>query len=234
MNAESMSKDAPVPLVLEIDEVSKSFPGLTAPVLEIERFTVEAGAQVALRGRSGSGKTTLLHLIAGLMLPDSGSIVVAGQNLFHWSESRRDRFRGANLGYVFQSFNLLQGMTVWENLWLAAALAGKVDESRLQAFLRRLDLEGRRDHFPYQLSLGQQQRVAVARALVHSPRLVLADEPTGNLDPLLAEQALELMREMCSECGAALLIVSHDPAILARFEDCRDLAEINTQAVAPC
>jgi ABC-type lipoprotein export system ATPase subunit len=214
--------------VLEMQKVVKSFSG--TPVLQIQELHLAQGEHMALRGRSGSGKSTLLNLVAGLLAPDAGSIRVDGVDLASLGESGRDRFRGQRMGYVFQSFHLLQGLTVWENLWLAAALAGKPDPARLNDFLTRLDLNDRRNYRPSQLSLGQQQRVAVARALVHQPRLVLADEPTGNLDAELAQQALQLLVDMCRECGAALLLVSHDRAILEQFENCQDLAELNGAA----
>ena len=213
--------------LLELNQVRKTYPGAPSPVINIASFSLCAGQQVALRGRSGTGKSTLLHLIAGLLLADSGSIVLDGQALGSMKESQRDRYRGQKLGYVFQSFHLLQGLTVWENLWLAAALSGQVVESRLQDYLQRLDLWERRQHRPAQLSVGQQQRVAVARALVHQPKLVLADEPTGNLDAELAQDALSLLRALCQETGAALLLVSHDRSLLEQFEECLDLSQIN-------
>lgn len=211
-------------------EVVKTYPGSSEPVIDLQEFRLAPGQQLALRGRSGSGKSTLLNLIAGMLSPDRGRILIDGCCLGDLSESQRDRLRGQKLGYVFQSFHLLQGLTVWENLWLAAALSGAPDSRRLESFLERLDLQERRNHKPSQLSIGQQQRVAVARALVHRPRLVLADEPTGNLDAELAGEALALMRQMCQESEAALLLVSHDPAVLGQFPECRDLAELKRGA----
>lgn len=216
--------------VLQMFQVTKSFPGSAGAVIDIEEFKLARGQQMALQGRSGSGKSTLLNLIAGMLAPDRGRILVDGLSIGELSESQRDRYRGQKLGYVFQSFHLLQGLTVWENLWIAAALSGNVVESRLEDFLTRLDLQTRRHHKPAQLSIGQQQRVAVARALVHRPALVLADEPTGNLDSELAQQALALLREMCTEAGAALLLVSHDRGILSQFSDCLDLSSLNRAA----
>lgn len=212
---------------LLLSQVMKSFPGEAGIVLHIPRLVLDAGQQLALRGRSGSGKSTLMNLIAGILLPDSGSIQVDGQEISRLSEAARDRWRGRRIGYVHQSFHLLPGLTVWENLWLAAALSGHGQPERIEHYLKRLDLEKRRDFRPGQLSIGQQQRVAVARALVHNPALVLADEPTGNLDSELAQKALELLTSMCQESGAALLLVSHDRAILSQFEQCLDLAELN-------
>ncbi|MBT9588428.1 ABC transporter ATP-binding protein [bacterium] len=194
---------------------------------------MDEGQQQALRGRSGSGKSTLLNLVSGLLKPDSGTVRLDGQNLSQLSEAQRDRYRGRKLGYVFQSFHLLQGLTVWENLWLAAALTGRVVQGRLEQLLHRLDLGSHRQRRPQQLSIGQQQRVAVARALVNQPRLVLADEPTGNLDAELAQKALKLLQDLCSEYSSALLLVSHDQAILSKFERVTSLTDLN-RASLPC
>lgn len=219
--------------VLEMFQVQKTYrapDGAVQTVLDVESFALDQGEQVALRGRSGSGKSTLLNLVAGILSPDRGKVVLDGQELGLLSESQRDHYRGRKLGYVFQSFHLLQGLTVWENLWMASVLSGSPDDKRLEDFLTRLDLQSRRNHKPAQLSLGQQQRVAVARALVHRPVLVLADEPTGNLDAELAQQALTLLRDMCSEIGSALLLVSHDDAVLRQFGNPLSLSDINRAA----
>lgn len=212
---------------LWLSDVQKSFPGEAGVVLKIPQLVLQAGQHLALRGRSGSGKSTLLNLVAGILQPDSGSIQVDGKEISGLSEAARDRWRGCRIGYVHQSFHLLPGLTVWENLWIAAALSGHGQPQRIEHYLKRLDLEKRRESRPGQLSIGQQQRVAVARALVHNPALVLADEPTGNLDSELAQTALELLTSMCKESGAALLLVSHDRSILGQFEHCLDLAELN-------
>ena len=213
--------------LLKMMGVVKSYPSQDAPVLDIPTLELAAGQELALKGRSGSGKSTLLNLIAGILLPDRGSIEVAGQDITRLGEAARDRWRGSKVGYVHQSFHLLPGLSVWENLWVAAALSGNGNTDRIESFLTRLDLQTRRDHKPRHLSIGQQQRVAVARALVHGPALVLADEPTGNLDAEMAQTALSLLREMCAESSAALLLVSHDPVILSRFERSLDLSELN-------
>lgn len=219
--------------VLELIDLKKSYPGGVGRVLDIDLFEMDEGQQMALRGRSGSGKSTLLNLISGLLKPDSGTVRLDGQNLSQLNETQRDRYRGRKLGYVFQSFHLMQGLTVWENLWLAAALNGQVVQARLEQLLHRLDLGSHRQRRPQQLSIGQQQRVAVARALVNQPRLVLADEPTGNLDAELAQEALRLLREMCTEYSSALLLVSHDEAILSTFDQVTSLTDLNRTS-QPC
>lgn len=218
---------------MELIDLKKSYQDSVGLVLDIDLFEMDEGQQQALRGRSGSGKSTLLNLVSGLLKPDSGTVRLDGQNLSQLSEAQRDRYRGRKLGYVFQSFHLLQGLTVWENLWLAAALTGRVVQGRLEQLLHRLDLGSHRQRRPQQLSIGQQQRVAVARALVNQPRLVLADEPTGNLDAELAQKALKLLQDLCSEYSSALLLVSHDQAILSKFERVTSLTDLN-RASLPC
>lgn len=200
-------------------------------VVDAPEFSLEAGAQVALRGGSGSGKTTFLNLIAGILAPDSGEITLGGEAMSGRGEAARDRLRAATLGYVFQTFNLLQGLSCLENVELGMAFGGGGrDHRRARALLERVGLGDRLKHRPDQLSAGQQQRVAVARALANRPRLVLADEPTGNLDAANARQVLSLIRETCREEGTALLLVSHDEAVLADFGGARDFAAINRAA----
>ena len=201
--------------------------GGTHVVVDVPEFALAAGAQLALRGESGSGKTTFLNLIAGILAPDRGSIAIEGRDLASLSESGRDRVRAESIGYIFQTFNLLQGHTVLENVELGMAFGRGVDRARAEALLRRVGLGDRLHHFPRQLSTGQQQRVAVARALANHPKLVLADEPTGNLDHRNSREALALIREVCRENGAALLLVSHDEGVLAQFETVQDFATLN-------
>ena len=216
--------------LLEISSLEKSFAspgGERQRIVAVERFSLGAGEQVGLRGESGSGKTTFLHLIAGILIPDRGSIQIAGTEMSRLGEGARDRLRATTIGYIFQSFNLLQGYTCLENLLLAMSFGPGRDRSRAGALLERVGLGDRLHHTPRQLSIGQQQRVAIARAVANRPRLVLADEPTGNLDARNAGAALGLIRETCRETGAALLLVSHDASVLGGFESVRDFAELN-------
>jgi putative ABC transport system ATP-binding protein len=199
-------------------------------VVDVPVFEMEARAQVALSGESGSGKTTFLNLIAGILTPDSGSVRLDGVELSALSEAARDRTRATAIGYIFQTFNLLQGYTCLENVLLGMSFGPGPDRARAESLLRRVGLGDRLGHYPRQLSTGQQQRVAVARALANRPKLVLADEPTGNLDHRSAGEALRLIREACAESGAALLLVSHDREVLAAFETRRDLAALNRAA----
>ncbi len=216
--------------LLEIRGLKKSFrspDGQYHPVIDIPSFDLAAGQAVALAGPSGTGKTTFLHLIAGILTPDSGSIRIAGEEIVGLTEHGRDRIRAHRIGYIFQSFNLLQGFTCLENVLLGMSFGAGADQSRAESLLQRVGLGDRFHHFPRQLSTGQQQRVAVARAMAGKPQLVLADEPTGNLDPANAREALALIRESCAENGSALLLVSHDREILGAFDQVPSLADLN-------
>ena len=190
-------------------------------------FDVDAGQQVAIAGTSGSGKTTFLNIIAGLLAPTSGDVVWDGDVVSGMGEAKRDAWRARELGYVFQTFNLLGGYTALENVTLGMMFGPGPDRAFATSLLERLGLADRLRHRPAQLSIGQQQRVALARALANRPRLVLADEPTGNLDPRFALEALGLLRELCREQGAALICVSHDPRVLDDFGDALDFAVLN-------
>lgn len=192
--------------------------GEERPVVRLEAYSLAEGEQAALAGPSGSGKTTLLNLIAGILRPDAGRIEISGHEITGMSESERDRFRARNLGYVFQSFHLLGGYDALENVLLGMSFGSRPDRNHARTLLERLGLGERLGHRPGEMSMGQKQRVALARALANRPKLVLADEPTGNLDTENAEIALGLLREVCREEGAALLLVSHDPAVLETFE----------------
>lgn len=196
-------------------------------MVDVPAFSMEAGQQIALSGTSGSGKTTLLNLIAGILQPDEGQVELDGKSISSASEAVRDSLRAQLVGYIFQTFNLLQGYTCLENVLLGMSFGGALDKNRAIELLDHVGLSQRLDYYPRQLSTGQQQRVAVARALANRPKLVLADEPTGNLDPTNAAEALSLIRQTCGEYGAALLLVSHDKEVLNQFEDVRDLSDIN-------
>jgi putative ABC transport system ATP-binding protein len=219
--------------VLDISDLKKSFvapDGERTDVIDVPALRVEAGQQLALRGSSGSGKTTLLHIIAGILKPDSGRVTVAGCEMTGAGESTRDRLRAETIGYVFQTFNLLQGYTALENVMLGMLFGKGVDHATAVSLLERVGLSHRLHYRPRQMSVGQQQRVAVARALANRPQLVLADEPTGNLDRHHAREALALIRQVCADAGAALLLVSHDPEVLGSFEHSLDLAQVNRAA----
>lgn len=205
---------------LAVRDLVFSYPGSREPTIRIRRLDLGPGEQVVLTGSSGSGKSTLLHLIAGLMDPDMGEVRVAGTAIGSLAGSARDRFRGRQLGMVFQTFHLLHGFSAMENV-LAALMFSDTPraehKARAGALLERLGIE--RVHAPAEeLSVGQQQRVAVARALACRPALVLADEPTASLDPENAAEAVGLLKEACRESGAALLCVTHDPTLVGSFD----------------
>ena len=208
--------------VLSLRNVSKSFreaDGNLLEVISLRQFELGAGEQAVLVGESGSGKSTLLNLIAGILLPDEGEIVVNGTDPTKLSEAARDRFRAANIGYVFQSFNLLQGFTALENVLLGQMFGGgNGDADRAVQLLKSVGLGHRLQHKPRALSVGEQQRVAIARALVNAPPLVLADEPTGSLDAKNGMAVLELLRRICTEGKHTLLLVTHDPQVMKSFE----------------
>ncbi len=216
--------------ILEIHDLKKSYVspgGGSSLMIDMPHFSLQRGAQLALRGESGSGKTTLLNLIAGILKADSGHVLIDGKDMCSLPESGRDRLRAGNIGYIFQTFNLLQGYTALENVMLGMMFGAGADKDFALSILGRVGLEDRIDHKPAQLSVGQQQRVALARALANRPKLVLADEPTGNLDIRNAGVAVDLIRQICGESGAALLLVSHDRNVLDKFERAENLSVIN-------
>ena len=220
--------------MLEVRNLHKSYPGpdgSRADVVRIAEFSLALGEERALRGESGCGKTTFLNLVAGILAADSGNIRIDGSDMAALPEPARDRLRAAKIGYIFQTFNLLQGYTVIENVVLGMSFSpGGADYGRARELLTRVGLGHRLEHFPRQLSTGQQQRVAVARALANRPALVLADEPTGNLDRRNAREALTLIREACRENGTSLLLVSHDEEVLGQFADVQDFTTLNAAA----
>lgn len=204
------------------------------PVIAIDKFTLAAGEQLALCGESGCGKSTFLQLVAGILTPDAGTISVADEAMAPAGERARDRLRARAIGQVFQTFNLLRGFSCLENLLLPMRFAGAVDEWRARELLVQMGVGDCGRRFPGELSVGQQQRVAIARALVNRPALVLADEPTANLDARHAALALSLLHDACAEHGAALLLVSHDERALAGFPAVRDFAELNRPLAETC
>jgi putative ABC transport system ATP-binding protein len=216
--------------ILDIQKLKKSFPtaeGEKRLIVDVDHFHLNAGSELALAGESGSGKTTFLHLISGVLKPDSGQIHLNGVPMETLSEAGRDRLRAGILGYVFQNFNLLQGMTALENVELAMRFGIGVNSERAELLLNRMGLSNRLHHYPRQLSMGQQQRVAVARALANHPKLVLADEPTAHLDHIRGLEAVTLIREVCREFGAALLVVSHDLEVLSHFKQVQHFEKLN-------
>lgn len=205
--------------VLEISDVTKSF-GTGAETLTVLRdvsLSLGAGETLALTGESGSGKSTLLHLAAGLDRPDSGSIRLNSIDIHAMDDAGRARFRREEIGLVFQQFNLIPSLTVAQNLAFQARLAGRHEAAFVADVAGRLGLSGHLRRYPEQLSGGQQQRVAIGRAVAHRPRLILADEPTGNLDEASGDAVLDLLLGLVAETGAALLMVTHSSRLAARL-----------------
>lgn len=224
------------PPALRIRDLVKRFAdpaGGEHVVLDLKELDLEAGGELAVSGESGTGKTTLLHVVSGILPADAGVIEIAGEAMTGLSEAGRDRLRARRIGYVFQTFNLMPSMTALENVELGMTFRpreGVAPAAAAKAALARVGLEGRAHHRPHQLSVGQQQRVAIARALAGRPALVLADEPTSNLDAANGDACLALLREFAAESGAALLVVSHDAGVLARFPRTLRLSRAGTVA----
>ena len=198
------------------------------PILDIKEFNIDVGEQVVLIGPSGCGKTTMLHTIAGITKPDSGKVFIDGIELTKFSEAARDRIRANKLGYVFQTFNLLPGFSAYENVLLGMSFAkGKASSARAKSLLEKIGLGHRLNNKPHQLSVGEQQRVAIARALANRPALLLADEPTANVDPGNQKQIIDLIIDSCREENVALLMVTHSMEVAGRFDRVVKLEELN-------
>ncbi len=187
-------------------------------VLRLDEFVLDPESNILVVGPSGCGKTTLLHLIAGLLLPTSGSVVVDGQDLSALSPHARDRFRGRHIGIVLQQFHLLPTLTAMQNLLVAQSIAGlAVDRAAAHVMLKALGVDDHADAYPHQLSVGQQQRVAIARALVNRPKLLLADEPTSNLDDEACASVADLLLTATRKHAVSLVIATHDTRLKAKI-----------------
>jgi putative ABC transport system ATP-binding protein len=196
-------------------------------VLRVGGWRADQGGQWLMLGPSGSGKTTLLHVLAGILRPTSGQVTVAEQDLSVLSPSALDRFRGKNIGIVLQRLHLIDSLTVLNNLLLAQYMAGEAqDAARVRDVLASLDLSDKAHANPHELSHGQAQRVAVARAVVNRPKLLLADEPTSNLDDTRCMQVLDLLLTQAAACGATLVIATHDRRIKSRVPNHYELTAV--------
>ena len=219
---------------LLLENIRKSYrepDGGSLPVLEIERFELGHGEQVALVGASGGGKTTLLNVISGITAPDAGRVVIDDTEVTGMPEQIRDRFRAERIGFVYQTFNLLPAFTALENVLLGMSFSrGRADRDRALQLLESVGLSHRLDHRPGQLSVGEQQRVAVARALANQPSLLLADEPTANVDLANQQTILDLVRSACTTGNVSLLLVTHSQDVAGQFDRIERLDEFNTAA----
>lgn len=217
--------------MLEAEGLVRRFGGRT--VLDHVGLRLDPGRSVLIRGRSGTGKTTLLNLLAGLDVPDEGRVSLAGKDLSRLDEPERAKLRLAEIGFVFQDFNLIPDLTAEENVRLPMVLAGKAGaEQRARALLDRFDLADLASAFPETLSGGEMQRVGIVRALANEPSVVLADEPTANLDEPNARRVLDTLAEVARE-GRTLLVASHDPLAPLFLEEIYDLTEGRLVAAEP-
>ncbi|KIN63947.1 Lipoprotein-releasing system ATP-binding protein LolD [Sulfitobacter noctilucicola] len=207
-------------MLLEFKDVKKSYPGSDGPVAVLNgvSFRLGQGETLALTGESGSGKSTLLHIASGLEQADAGRVLLDGQNMTQADDSSRAALRRTDISLVFQQFNLIPSLTVAANISFQARLAGRVDTQHIDGLTKALGLAEHLGKYPETLSGGQQQRVAIARALAARPKLLLADEPTGNLDEATAADVLEQMLNLVAQTGAALMMVTHSPKIAGQMD----------------
>jgi putative ABC transport system ATP-binding protein len=207
--------------MIELQHVSKTVPSGDAmlTILHPLDLRIESGQVAAIVGPSGSGKSTLLGLLAGLDAPSTGRILIDGQDITAMSEDALARFRGTRIGFVFQFFHLLPSLTAYENARVPLEIAGTADAgARADALLSEVGLGARRHHYPSQLSGGEQQRVAIARALANDPAILLADEPTGNLDSATGHQVIDLLLDVNRRRGTTVVLVTHDPELAQRAD----------------
>ena len=207
-------------MLLELKDITKSFSGVDGDV-EVLRgvsLQLEAGQALALTGESGSGKSTILHISAGLEVPDGGSLHLEGVEINGLGEAERANLRRSEIGIVFQQFNLIPSLTVEANIGFQASLAGRRDKTFESELVEELGLSDQLKQYPESLSGGQQQRVAIARALAVRPKLLLADEPTGNLDESTASSVLTAMLDLVGRTGAALMVVTHSAALAKKMD----------------
>ena len=189
-------------------------------VLQGASFSFQDGVFYAIIGKSGCGKTTLLHILGGLDVPDQGKVLLDGVDLFGLSRRERAILRRRRMGFIFQSYNLLQEHTAWENIAMPYILDGKrVDQKRLNEVCSTLEIEKLLHKYPVQLSGGEQQRIAIARAMIHNPSIIFADEPTGNLDPQTAGTTVALLKKVVKQFGTTLVLVTHDMEIAAESQE---------------
>ncbi len=218
-------------LLIDVKKAFSQPDGSPLPILDIPEFHVSPGEQMVLMGPSGCGKTTLLHVIAGISRPDQGKVRIDQFDIGLMSEAECDRFRAQHLGYVFQTFNLLRGFTALQNVLLAMRFTGRrVDKARAKGLLEQVGLGHRMTHRPPMLSVGEQQRVAIARVLANRPKLLLADEPTANVDSRHQQQVLNLLRDTCRKENVALVLVTHSPEVAKQFDRVDRFADFNLAA----
>lgn len=218
--------------MFSLNDIKHEYAGQT--VLDLKEFSGHAGSHWLILGNSGSGKTTLLHIMAGILKPTAGKVKIADKDVLALNGGELDRFRGKKIGIIFQQLHLLSSLTIEENLLLAQYLAGvKQNKTQIQAELEALNIVEKRHAFPHQLSYGQQQRAAIARAVINQPAIILADEPTSALDSDNAARVLDLLMSQADRHGATLVIATHDQRIKSNFANKLELSTSNTSGEAP-
>jgi putative ABC transport system ATP-binding protein len=202
--------------MLKADKLNKYFVRKHGNVTAVENISlvINEGDFVSITGPSGSGKSTLLLMLGGMSTPTSGDVTWEGESIFGWTTATRAKWRASNIGFVFQSFNLIPYLSVYQNVksGLSFIPSNGTNDERIDSFLSKLELDGRKDHLPSELSVGQQQRVALARALIKNPSVILADEPTGNLDPETGKKIIDILVEV-NKVGKTIVLITHDPAL---------------------
>lgn len=214
--------------IISTDNLTKVYGQKDTAVVAVNHlsFSIEKGSFVAIVGASGSGKSSLLHLLGGVDVPTEGSVIFDGENIYDLNDAKRSVFRRRKIGFVFQKYNLLPMLSVEENIKMPILIDGKkVDQSKIDEILDKLSLTERRNHLPNQLSGGQQQRVAIGRALANNPSVIIADEPTGNLDKKNSEEVIELLAKCVREGGHTLILVTHAPEIAAMADRIIELSD---------
>ncbi|MCO1601617.1 ABC transporter ATP-binding protein [Desulfosporosinus nitroreducens] len=219
-NIESVGENQFKGSEVKLDQVSKQYTQGKEQVVALDKVSIEvkAGEFLAIMGASGSGKSTLLNLLAGLDKPSQGDIYLNKRRISDWKDNQLTLFRRQEIGFIFQLFNLIPTLSAEENAALPLLMAGQprsVWQPKVSDWLKRVDLESRRKHYPAELSGGQMQRIAIIRALIHQPSLILADEPTGNLDSKTGDQMLFILKEITEDLGVTVIMVTHDPMVAA-------------------
>ena len=215
-------------ITLRINQVQKSFPGLDQPVLDNITLTVSTAEKIAITGVSGSGKSTLLHLMAGLERPDKGQITILGKDLTALKPDELSNLRNTSLGFIYQFHHLMPDFTALENMMMPFTIRGGSDQNitiQLSSVIKKLGLESRINHYPHELSGGERQRVSIARAIINSPDIILADEPTGNLDGKNANKVFDLFLEIAEEVCTSIVLVTHDLSLAKKMSKIYNLSQ---------
>jgi len=197
--------------MIKLENVEKYYGG--HKVLKGINLIIQKGEFISVMGSSGSGKSTLLNLIGGMDRPEKGSVIVNGENISVFTDEKLTLYRRKKIGFIFQFFNLLPNITVFENISMPLLLNGSEDREKVFQYMKRINLDGKEDKYPYQLSGGEQQRVAIARALIHEPEIILADEPTGSLDSETGRKIMDLVQELTEEMNKTVILVTHESYI---------------------